>query len=209
MEAYDRETVRLWRVHKTAHHMVHDRGFVVSQAELDMTLPEFVSTFGVGNAVVDRSSLNFVVQSRSDPSSQLFVFFPEDPAVGVKTIRGYLERMNEQGVFKAIIVVKQSMTPSAAKVLQTVAPKYVMEHFAELELVVNITEHELVPQHILLTEEEKKALLGKYRLKETQLPRILVNDPVARYYGLRRGDVVKILRASETAGRYVTYRLAV
>ncbi len=73
----------------------------------------------------------------------------------------YLERMNEQGVYRAIIVVKQSMTPSAAKVLTTVAPKYIMEHFTELELVVNITEHELVPQHILLSDEEKKALLAK------------------------------------------------
>lgn len=157
----DRETVRLWRVHKTIHQLVHDRGYVVSQAELDMTLSEFIQTFGAGNTVVDRAALNFLVQKRDDASEQLFVFFPEDVSVGVKPVRGYLERMNEQGVFRAIVIVRQSMTPSAAKVMVTMAPKYILEQFSEAEMVVNITEHVLVPQHIVLSDEEKKTLLSR------------------------------------------------
>lgn len=207
--SFDQESIRLWRVHKTVHQLVHDRGYVVSQAELDLSLADFCSTFGGGNSISDRSVLNFIVQGKEDPSEQLFVFFPEDISVGVKPIRGYLEKMNEQNVHNAIIIYRQNMTPSASKVLTSMAPKYILEQFSESELIVNITEHVLVPQHIVLTPSEKKALLEKYRLKDNQLPRILVSDPIARYYGLKRGQVVKILRASETAGRYVTFRLAV
>jgi hypothetical protein len=34
---------------------------------------------------------------------------------------------------------------------------------------VNITEHELVPEHVIMTPEEKRELLIKYRLKENQV----------------------------------------
>ena len=45
------------------------------------------------------------------------------------------------------------------------------------------------------TSQEKSILLKRYKLKEAQLPRIQLNDPV--------------VRPSETAGKYVTYRLVV
>ncbi|KAG2175101.1 hypothetical protein INT44_007579 [Umbelopsis vinacea] len=200
------EVARLWRVYKTIHQLVSHRGYLVSQSELEMDLDTFRDTFA-RTSDIDRDQLTFLVQKKDDPADQLLVFFPKDKSVGVKPIRKYVERMLTQNIPKGIIIFQQTMTSSANKVIQGMSAKYHLESFQEAELLVNITQHVLVPIHIVLSQEEKLALLKRYRLKETQLPRIQQTDPVARYYGLKRGQVVKIMRNSETSGRYVSYRL--
>ena len=74
-------------------------------------------------------------------------------------------------------------------------------------LMYNVTKHEIVPKHELLNEAEKNEVLLKYNLENlNQLPLILKTDPVAKYHGMKISDVCKIIRPSETAGVYTSYR---
>jgi len=76
-----------------------------------------------------------------------------------------------------------------------------------LEKEINILKHELVPEHIILKEEEKKEVCEKLKIKAEQLPKILTNDPVVKSIGAKEGNVLKIVRKSPTAGITTYYRL--
>lgn len=136
----------------------------------------------------------------------LWVEFCEEANVGVKTMDALCLHVLEKNFSTAIFVYQSNLTPGAARRIPSVAPATI-DCFQEADLVVNITHHVLVPRHITLSAPEKKELLQRYRLKESQLPRIQREDPMARYLGLKRGQVVKIIRLSVTSGKYASYRI--
>ena len=198
------EASRLFRVYRTIANMLDKRGYMVPPDMRNMTPASFREKFG---EFPSREAMTCFVEKADDETNQLFVFFPEDEKVGVKPIKVYTDRMRQENVSNAIMVLRVDITPFAKQAVQEMSDSFRIEHFKESELLVDITQHQLVPEHQVLTQNEKSELLKRYRLKETQLPRIQTNDPVARYYGMKRGMVVKIIRPSETAGRYVTYRI--
>ncbi|KAI9434212.1 DNA-directed RNA polymerase RPB5 subunit [Lactarius indigo] len=201
------DSAALWKVNRTIHELVKDRGYQVADEEINMSLADFKAQYANNGGTVDRNQLNFFTNARMDPSNQIFVFFSDEKSVGVKTMRKLLNILEEKNIAKGIIIFPGTMTSSARKVISAMQARFRLEEFAEADLLVNITHHKLVPRHEVLDPEQKKLLLERYRLKETQLPRIQLADPIARYYGLRRGQVVKITRPSETSGRYASYRI--
>ncbi|MBI2005590.1 MAG: DNA-directed RNA polymerase subunit H [Candidatus Aenigmarchaeota archaeon] len=74
---------------------------------------------------------------------------------------------------------------------------------------MDITKNDLVPKHVLLTDNEKRELMNKYKIVLRQLPRIFVNDPVIQNLGGQIGDIVKIVRESPTIGESLYYRVVV
>lgn len=70
----------------------------------------------------------------------------------------------------------------------------------------DISEHDSVPEHKILTEEEVEEIFKNLDYDKYQLPRIKADDPVVKYIGAEEGDVLQITRESKTAGTFVTYR---
>lgn len=53
-----------------------------------------------------RGDLIVLVAHNDDPTDQMFVFFPDEAKIGIKTIKTYCTRMQEENIHRAIVVVQ-------------------------------------------------------------------------------------------------------
>ena len=197
---------RLYKVKKTINEMMEDRGYD-KNPDSNMTRDEFIQKLS------QQLKLNgiFSKTDPDNPESSIRTYFEYIPdlKLNMNTISQFVSMMMSiPKISSGIIIIAGKLTQQAKQRIEEINTQIRVEVFTEGELVVNITKHELVPKHILLNPEEKSELLKRYNIKQSQLPKIYVTDPVAKYHGLKRGDVVKIVRVSETAGKYITYRIA-
>lgn len=125
--------------------------------------------------------------------------------VGVAYINRLKKAMKEAEVEGSIIVSSGRYT-SAAK---TRANKNRIELIPRDFPAFDIFDHVLVPKHEVLADEEREKVLTEYRVEAFQLPWIKASDPAVRAIGARPGDVVRVVRDSATAGRFVSYRYVV
>lgn len=85
-----------------------------------------------------------------------------------------------------------------------------LQYFQMKQLMFNPTEHVFVPEHIKLSAEEAEEVMQKYMIKSRlQMPVILHNDIIAKWLGLKQGDIVKIIRHNENSGLSYYYRCCI
>jgi DNA-directed RNA polymerase subunit H (RpoH/RPB5) len=97
---------------------------------------------------------------------------------------------------------------SIDKVLQK--KKGMLQFFQLNELQFNPTKHHLVPPHRKLSAEETSEIMTKYLIKsKIQMPIILKTDVIAKWHGLKQGDIVEIIRYNENSGKSYYYRCCI
>ena len=148
------------------------QGYEVSEEELSVDLDTFKAEVS-SNGIVDRNRMNFFTQHKDKPEERLFVFYSMERNVGVKTMRQFINILEEKNITRGIIIWSDKMTSAAKKVgivgdvvylpqvIDAMRLQLVLEDFEEAFLLVNITHHQLVPKHEVLTPEEKTELLHR------------------------------------------------
>jgi DNA-directed RNA polymerase I, II, and III subunit RPABC1 len=199
---------KYYRMHRTVSKMLHDRGYLVDE-EIDQEMD--FDTFKLTYPNV--ASLNSIY-GHSDPMMpRILTKFDCPPGrFATAELKALVEEAASEKVDRMIFIVREgSITANTKKAIERLrlTKKLQVELFEEKEVIINITEHELVPKHVPLTADQKAELLDRYKVNETQLPRIMRTDPVVKYLGVDPGTILQITRKSETAGRYVTYRLVI
>lgn len=126
-------------------------------------------------------------------------------AVGVTYIKQLKKAMEGEGIRRGIVITNGKYTQAAKVNAKKSGIELIPKHFPSF----NIFDHKFVPKHEILPVEEKEKILEKYRIKPYQLPLITTSDPAAIAIGAKPGDIVKIIRDSLTAGKYVAYRYVV
>jgi DNA-directed RNA polymerase subunit H (RpoH/RPB5) len=151
-----------------------------------------------------KNAISFKV-SMNDNKKAIIWAVTTDGTVGVAYVTQLKKAMDDGEVEKGIIVTIGKYTHTA----KTRSKKFGIELIPNIFPSFNIFDHDFVSKHEILTPEERRKLLQDYKVQPYQLPRIKSSDPAIIAVGANPGDIVRVIRNSQTAGKYVAYRYVV
>lgn len=158
------EVTRMYKVRHTVLSMLVDRGYHIANEQLDMTKEDFVANFvqeqESGTLAVQRAKMYIQARKQDDPMQAIMVFFCPDLKMAVATLKAYEAEMKTRNASRGIVVLRDKCSPQCRTAIREAEEHHtVIELFKEMELVVDITKHYLVPKHTVLTPEQKAEVL--------------------------------------------------
>ncbi len=151
-----------------------------------------------------KSIISFVARTKSGEKIIIWCILSEG-TVGIRYVN-QLEKAMEAAEAERGMIITGSRYSYAAK---TKSKEKRIELIPRFFPAFNIFEHAFVPKHEILTKEEREEVIAQYRVAPHQLPWIKASDPAVRAIGGIPGDVVRIIRTSQTAGKYIAYKYVI
>ncbi len=190
--------IRLAR--NTVIEMVQDRGFETTNMSTHPDLESFLLEFPNLNLT------NFICTKKSSGEVIAVHFFLEDK-VGKSRFTEIVQDYVNQAVNRVIFVTMDKLNSACDSYRKELKKSILVEPFIYKELCFNPTKHEFVHRHRIMGEDEVEGVLSQYMCKLSKMPKITSMDPIVRYLGAQKDDLMEILRTSKTTGSSYYYRV--
>jgi len=157
---------------------------------------------------------NAIDETRMYNIGGVLVIFNEKSRLNESALQGYITFAEDNNYNSGTIVV--SLVPPSENVINIVRSHIngktpLLQIFDIRRLQFDITTHRRVPAHRIITADEVMKLEKKMNITDPkkQLPWIDSQDAMAKWIGAKPGDVVEIVRFSESGGNIMYYRYCV
>tara|TARA_B100000575_G_C23080768_1_gene622677 strand:- start:456 stop:1088 length:633 start_codon:yes stop_codon:yes gene_type:complete len=202
---------KLFNSRKIVLNMIGKRGFNVDKYS-NFTFDEIDVLFNSSNNKLSNELAPLDIKLENDGYSLYIKYvlnLKNRPTNIINFIQEFRDTQMNEGDTLILITLDKIISETLDEFLDNLYEEFKV--FAQVfyidKLMYDVTEHVLVPKHIIISEEEKSKLLNNLSINNfDQLPIILKNDPVAMYCGAKKNEVMKIIKNSETVGEYISYR---
>lgn len=187
----------IYRSFQNVIEMLRYRGYDIPENTVPKTIQEFTDLYGSEAADIRTELYGKFIFQRGTKSCGLFWSY----TMGTDDIQNISEEMKnaKEPIKHSIVIYKNKITSYCASALRHLRTQgIVIEAFSEAELQINIINHEDIPRHIICSVDKKNNVLSKYYITKDKLPQIRSTDPVARYLGAFKGQLLKIIRPSDS-----------
>jgi DNA-directed RNA polymerase I, II, and III subunit RPABC1 len=218
----EEDSLPLYRVYINTLDMLEARGYMIPPSTRKTPAEyadQFCSTLEDTNVCfVHRERLMMQFTMRDNRSKCLRVIFfslPTDKTVGVAPLRTIMSTMMGEERTCALIILPHGNELTAASRKLVAEMNTHIQCMMESELSINVSRmgrnrycvYRVLPEGSTEKARWKKRFTGLASRGDRSYGVIDVKDPMARYYGLQRGDVLAGCGSSESAGRYTTFRI--
>jgi DNA-directed RNA polymerase subunit H (RpoH/RPB5) len=205
-EATTGSTRAIYKSRKNLLDILKTRGFDVG--------PYAGASMNEVNTMAATKQLDMLV-ALEDPGQKVYVKYHLAKGLRQNNVHEYIEELFQvdQVLKKSddlIIIVKDEPNDSLVKVLRNIWEQegYFVTVVPLSRLQFNILQHELVPPHRKLSDQDAEAVRQQFNItRDSEVPDISRFSPVSQMIGLRPGEMCEIMRPSKTGILAPFYRI--
>lgn len=173
---------------KTCLELIYDRNYQYDELYNTLNLDEF-------KYLITSNNLN-VIGKNIENNKIIYIKFITLNKIRSSSIKEIIneiiKEISDNSEYDIILVLKNKPSTIIQKIEKDKDYSNIQIMYLK-QLMYNPTKHKLVPKHTKISQQELSKIMDFYSIaSKNQLPIILKDDPIVRYYNFKTGDVLKI-----------------